>query len=299
MSYEGFTVLSNYLFHVRRSCLDRYAGGSLSFRMLNDGILKSGIVTTATRHNDGAAGRVTKILHNCWLTELDLHREFYFDIDAVDVVYFLGWKIVQAYYVCFLALRALYELSAGSSKLGHSELLRRFARENEALGFIHPFNISYGKNGFKNLTGSFHRINPISKQHESEEYIALWCRTTFEEHQKEKWQGEAHPRKKWGKLSEVDCGDVSLLDCLFRLRKKHNYESADRLPGGLSENEARDVDISLSVITFSFLVMAEAILWHLLDDKERGEIVEEYAKKTGGLSRQRLLRIRLEHFARQ
>jgi hypothetical protein len=296
MGYEGFTVLSNYLFHVRKSCLDRYAKGSLSFRALHEGILESNIATSVTRHSDTAADNVRKTLHNCWLTELNLHQEFYFDIDAIDVAYFLGWKIVQAYYVCFLSLRALYELSLGTSKFGHNDLLNRFAEDNEALGFIYPFNISYGKGGFKNLSGPFTHINPISKHYKSADYIALWCRTTFEEHQKDKWQRTVHPRKKWGKLSDVDCEDVSLLDCLYRLRKKHNYESVDRLPSGVSENEGRDFDISLSAMTFSFLSMSEIILWQLLSVDERKSIIAEYSQKTGGLSRQTLLKIRLEKF---
>jgi len=296
MSYQGFTVLSNYLFHVRKSCLEKYAEGALNFRALHEGILKSNIATAAVRHRDAVSGNVKKTLHNCWLTELNLHQEFYFDIDAIDVAYFLGWKIVQAYYVCFLSLRALYELSLGTSKFSHNDLLNRFAEDNEALGFIYPFNISYGKSGFKNLTGPFTHINPISKHYKSADYIALWCRTTFEEHQKDRWQGTAHPRKKWGKLSDVDCKDVSLLDCLYRLRKKHNYESVDRLPSGVSENEGRDFDISLSVVTFTFLSMAEIMMWQLSSVEERKDIIEAYIKKTGGLSRQAFLKIRLEKF---
>lgn len=296
MSYQGFTVLSNYLFHVRKSCLEKYAEGALNFRALHEGILKSNITTAAVRHSNAVSENVKKTLHNCWLTELNLHQEFYFDIDAIDVVYFLGWKIVQAYYICFLSLRALYELSLGTSRFSHHDLLSRFAEDNQTLGFIYPFDISYGKDGFKNLAGPFTHINPISKHHKSEEYIALWCRTTFEEHQKEKWQRTVRPRKKWGKVSDVACEDVSLLDCLYRLRKKHNYESVDRMPSGISENEGRDFDISLSAITFSFLSMAEIVMWQLLSVGERKDIIEDYIKKTGGLTRQSFLKIRLEKF---
>lgn len=149
MSYQGFTVLSNYLFHVRKSCLEKYAEGALNFRALHEGILKSNITTAAVRHSNAVSENVKKTLHNCWLTELNLHQEFYFDIDAIDVVYFLGWKIVQAYYICFLSLRALYELSLGTSRFSHHDLLSRFAEDNQTLGFIYPFDISYGKDGFK------------------------------------------------------------------------------------------------------------------------------------------------------
>jgi hypothetical protein len=296
MSYQGFTVLSNYLFHVRKSCLDRYAGGLLGFRALHGGIVNAGLVPSAARHVGASPEKVRKLLHNCWLTEFGLHQEFYFDIDAVDVAYFLGWKIVQAYYVCFLSLRALYELSLGNSRFSHNELLRRFAQDCETLGFAFPFTVTYGKEGFRNLAAPLAHINPLSKHHDSEDYIALWCRTTFEEHQRERWQKTAHPRKKWGKLADVDCPDVSLLDCLYRLRKKHNYESIERQPSGVSENEGRDVDISLSVITFSFLSMAEMIMWRLMDVQEREDIIQEYSRKTGGLSRHALLKIRLETF---
>lgn len=92
------------------------------------------------------------------------------------------------------------------------------------------------------------------------------------------------------------CEDVSLLDCLYRLRKKHNYESVDRMPSGISENEGRDFDISLSAITFSFLSMAEIVMWQLLSVEERKDIIEDYIKKTGGLTRQSFLKIRLEKF---
>jgi hypothetical protein len=296
MSYQGFTVLSNYLFHVRKSCLDRYAGGALNFRALHEGIEKAGLSPSATRREGASPEKVKKLLHNCWLTEFDLHKEFYFDIDAVDVAYFLGWKIVQAYYVCFLSLRALYELSLGIPRSGHSELLRRFAQDCETLGFAYPFTVTYGKKGFKNLATPSTHINPLSKHHESGDYIALWCRTTFEEHQREKWQETAQPRKKWAKLADVDCPDVSLLDCLYRLRKKHNYESIERMPSGVSENEGRDFDISLSVITFSFLSMAETIMWQLMTAGKRRDIVGDYVAKTGGLARQSFLRIRLEQF---
>lgn len=294
MGYQGFTVLSNYLFHVRKACLDRYAGGALSFRALHEGIEKAGLTPSASRREGASSEKVKKLLHNCWLTEFDLHKEFYFDIDAVDVAYFLGWKIVQAYYVCFLSLRALYELSLGMSRSSHHELLRRFSQDCETLGFAFPFTVTYGLNGLKKLVASSAHINPLSKHHESADYIALWCRTTFEEHQREKWQKTAHPRKKWGKMVDVECPDVSLLDCLYRLRKKHNYESIERMPSGISENEGRDFDISLSVITFSFLTMAEIIMWQLMPSQEREDIIRGYSAKTGGLSRQAFLRIRLE-----
>ena len=296
MSYQGFTVLSNYLFHVRKSCLDRYGGGTLSFRALHEGIVQADLVPSAARRDNASLEKVRKLLHNCWLTEFDLHQEFYFDIDAVDVAYFLGWKIVQAYYVCFLSLRALYELSFGISRFSHTELLERFARDCETLGFAFPFTVTYGMNGLKNLSAPSTHINPLSRHHASGEYMATWCRTTFEEHQKERWQKAAHPRKKWGKVAGVDCPDVSLLDCLYRLRKKHNYESIERMPSGISENEGRDFDISLSVITFSFLSMAETIIWRLLPSGEREDVIREYSQKTSGLSRQAFLKIRLEKY---
>lgn len=297
MSQERFTVLSNYLFHIRKLCLDRYANGELRYRSLHRGILSAGISTGIKRHKSADIEKIQKTIHNCWLTELNLHQEFYYDIDAIDITYFLGWKTVQAYYVCFLSLRALYEIYLGQSRFSHNDLLNRFSQDNEVFGFLAPFDIHYGKNGFNNLTSAVTKINPLSKYYKSEDYIALWCRTTYEEHQRDRWNKSPHPRKKWGKICNVDCKDVSILDCLYRLRKKHNYDSIDHLLSGISENQGRDVDMSLSVITFSFLSMAEVILWQLLSETERKNIANEYIKKMGGdISRQKLLKIRLEQF---
>ncbi|HBR22675.1 MAG TPA: hypothetical protein DD713_08985 [Nitrospiraceae bacterium] len=290
-----FTVLSNYLYHIRKASIDTYANGELDFRKLRQGILSQKKLTSVSRCSNIDMDNVRKTLHNCWLTEMNLHQEFYFDINAVDIIYFLGWKIVQAYYVCFLSMRALYELYLGSSRFSHNDLLNRFAQDNSTFGFLYPFNVCYGKNGFNNLAVPIKKINPISNRHNSSDYIALWCRTTFEEHQAEKWRNHKHPRKKWGKICNVDCKDVSLLDCLYRLRKKHNYDSIDHLLSGVTEKEGLSFNISLSVITFAFLCMSEAILWQLLSEAEAGHIINEYVDKTGGdISRQKFLKIRLE-----
>ena len=88
---------------------------------------------------------------------------------------------------------------------------------------------------------------------------------------------------------------MTLLDCLYRLRKKHNYDSIDHLLAGATEKEGMDFNISLSVITFAFLCMSEAILWQLLSEAEAKQIIDEYIDKTGGdISRQKFLKIRLE-----
>lgn len=292
---EKFIVLSNYLYHIRKVSIDHYANGDLNFRKLRQGIIKTNITTAVSRCSTTDVEKVRKTLHNCWLTELNLHQEFYFDIDSIDITYFLGWKIVQSYYVCFLSLRALYELYLGTSRFSHNDLLSRFAQDYNTFGFKYPFNISYGRSGFKNLDVSKKKINPLSRHHNSEDYISLWCRTTFEEHQKERWRNTKHPRKKWKRIENIDCKDVSLLDCLYRLRKKHNYDSIDHLLSGVSENDGKNFNISLSVITFTFLCMAEAIIWQLLSKDEIKQIIEEYINKTGGdISRQKFLKIRLE-----
>ena len=59
-----FTVLSNYLYHIRKASIDSYANRELDFRKLRQGILSQKVLTSVSRYSDVDMDNVRKTLHN-------------------------------------------------------------------------------------------------------------------------------------------------------------------------------------------------------------------------------------------
>lgn len=224
------------------------------------------------RNKDFDSEKLSKLLRNAWLTEIQHHVS---EGDAEFMRYSNHWTPVQAYYAVFLELSALFVASNSDIKRYHTAILHTigsFAHDRNI--FVRPWPLcveGYSKNlRYLNFPHQPAKISSLSSGHRVAplDSIAMLLRTTREKQLKRKrdeWL-QSNPnrkklspaqRQKWAK----DLPPTTLFDAFYRLRIRSNYEDADAFLMGTEDvYDAEEFAKALKQIVFNTLLSLEPLI---------------------------------------
>ena len=228
--------------------------------------------------------RAQQFLRNGWATEVLLNSPRV--IGGPDIIGFANhWASVQGYYAVFEAFNAL-AMVVGTHLTTHEKMLRWAADQvgQPASPFVVPWTTRVaGPPGAWSYEG-FGTVRPLAVSNltvptatTAPHLVALALKTTrkrqIAEHH-DQWlrplrTAAGKPRARLPK-AELDarCAKLhatTLIDLLYRLRKRANYEEADAfLSGALSVADATAFHASLTEVVAATLLTTEIYLAHLV-----------------------------------
>lgn len=236
-----------------------------------------------------------KFLRNAWFTEIQAR----IPRGMPDVIpYANHWLAVQVYYSLYLAMRALFVVALDRRVVeSHEAALRTFAAEvgsRPGLFAVPWCMLAIGdpdvtmpnvKNCPKN---DLQAVNPLTRPRGSDQWnlVALFLRTTRQRRLTnaiDAWKQKN--KRKAIRNSERDSlvaalRPTTLMDALYRLRIRSNYEDADLyLTGGASDEDAKSYFEASSRILKSGLLNFELLIAKHIGRTRYDQIVNDFVRR--------------------
>lgn len=296
-SRQVFRTHSNYLNairHIASSGIEDDAQKALELLALK--VYDSGCLNLQ-REIDFDKDDIHHSLNNAWGIEALLKTENIL-INEDDLIRLSNnWCIVQTYYVVFYSTQAIAITEGYSKPITHPQTHRTYHQIwSKKPCILAPWAITYDENGFKNLPDKQSVDDHIHSWTKVEEQTALslYCkalRTTREEFIEEalsKRRERLAIKKdmKNVKFSEEDkhktisrIRPTSLINYLFRLKRRTNYEQSSALAlGPQNEHQSKELRENLSFIIESTLLVTEFIICRSVGDETYYNWCREWEK---------------------
>jgi len=304
-SVEAFRTHANYLRALAKlACDSSYSSRGEAYSSIIQRVLTSSILPV-TRISGIDLQQVRTSLENAWGTELLLALGAHVARDEEIIRLSNNWNVVQAYYVFYHATQAIVACKGYARPTTHPKTqqlyFQIFTKSNQSLA---PWTLGFGNSGPVNIPEEF-TINPWLHSWTTcteETAWSLACkafRTTREEmipnqmrkkradkrnRRKKDWEEEEKERVRAGRaprqipkfrlplLTESEKKDVysklrpfTLMDYLFRLRIRSNYEdSAMFTDGPEEEGQSGQVREDLLLLSGSVALLAELFISNLI-----------------------------------
>lgn len=252
-----------------------------------------------------------KFLNNCWNSERLLNSPTELNSGDYFIKYANHWSPVLSYYSIFLCFQALFISLGIGTILEHRSFLAKLSSliSKKKLSFIYPWDhLCWGCCGQKleafnftvdcNEVANFSSLsNPAFSN--DEVVIAKILRTTrhkLELYYEEKWKRDkkilnkdGSPRKAYRKCDKQQVSDniakTSLLDFLYRLRIRSNYEDADIFfLGDRNDASIKNYFSSLTSITTQLLFYVETMIKFTVGKKAFLDCISVFEKASPGYS---------------
>lgn len=232
-----------------------------------------------------------------------------------------NWAVVQAYYACYHAVQALAVARGHPRPKSHpktQQLYRSFWVAASVL--LPPWSLGWSSSGCTNpppgrsVSSNIHQWKTCDDD-TCWDLVALALRTTREDTLKEKIKqerrrGQTDHRKQWQDeekqrlargfrprkepkfpLPQLPAADKSridnrlrpttLIDYLYRLRMRSNYEDATMFTEGPdTAHESRAVHRNLCTVTSTTLLVHELYIGRLIGSRRLGGLVDEWLKSS-------------------
>jgi hypothetical protein len=252
-----------------------------------------------------------KFFNNSWNSERLLNTPLELNSGDYFIKYANHWSPVLSYYSIFLCFQALFISLGWKPILEHRSFLAKLSSliNKGKLPFIYPWDhLCWGCCGQKqeefNFTVDCNEISKFSSLSnpafsEDEVLFGKILKTTrhkLETYYEEKWKREGKiknknggPRKAYKKTDKIAVSDsiakTSLLDFLYRLRIRSNYEDADIFfLGDRNDVTIKNYFNSLISITTQLLFFTETMVRHTVGKQAFLDCIGVFEKASGGYS---------------
>lgn len=253
---------------------------------------------------------ISKYLNNAWNSERVLNLPKESGTDTFFIKFANHWSPVLAYYSIFLCFQSLLLAIGENVKLEHRPFLQKVSslmrKKSGDVIFIYPWNlfcegcVYYGKPRF-NYEVDIEEVMRLSvlgnpELADKDVLIAKILKTTREREEiylERKWKKEGKfttkggkPKQNYGKKEKEEVSknlaSTSILNFLYRLRIRSNYEDADIFFVG-SKNDA-DIENyfnSIILITDYTMLLIETNLKNIIGENKFTKLVEKFYKDSG------------------
>ncbi|MFZ2055023.1 MAG: hypothetical protein WAU81_12620 [Candidatus Aminicenantales bacterium] len=238
-------------------------------------------ISQSTKHLQGFKGYnrnwVPRFLKNAWNTEFVLNFNLVDDPELARINN--QWLPIQTYYSVYSAGEAVSYLLDGNKAGSHRACLKKINNFLVNLGVM-PWNLMYiGPIGKKS---SEHRPKnfppdievPHNLARKGISPIQMVCKCLKAEH-----KNRVHDefQKKKGKFKyRFDPGNTSLLNFLYRLRIKSNYEEIDVFLTQAPDRLIMELGKNMASLGFKTLILFEIITMKKIGKSDFNSIVDEY-----------------------
>lgn len=252
---------------------------------------------------------IHKFLNNSWNSERLLNSPNELNYGDYFIKYANHWSPVQAYYSIFLCFQALF-ISLGSKPiLEHRSFLDKVSSliSKNRLPFIYPWNLlckgcccqKQETYNFQVDRAEISEFSPLSNPAFCDEMVLMGkvlktTRLKLEDYYEARWKRDGKiqtkkgkPKKAYGKEDKIKVSatiaNTSLLDFLYRLRIRSNYEDADIFfLGDRNDVSIKNYFNSLTTITNQTLFFVETLIRKTIGDKAFLEAVKVFEEASPG-----------------
>lgn len=237
--------------------------------------------------------RVKKVLWNSWSTEYALRVTGIQDVNDF-YRYSIHWNFPQAYYSVYLNMHAFY-IAKGIQDRSHDQLLKAFSKHivsnqyPKCISFYRTGSLSREETINLNSSEQKNSLKGIHSKGNAEAQISIFLKSTRQrlaEDKKQKWQTSSRPilnksgtplksfkQEHWDKVYE-SLHDTTILDLLYRLRIKSNYEDIQTFIN--ADIDFKKLHKSICYIVEYINFVHEAYLAKCIGYKKFSELVNEF-----------------------